>query len=85
MTGLEFMLSTAKAAGRGGGHGLSTYESWQLNRRKDEIREDWRGYLDAQGVDVIVCPVAPWPAHPHGKGTYGGLVSIEDTRARCRG
>lgn len=70
------MVDYGRKLGRGDGQGLTSYEMWQVNRRKDEVQEIWRAYLEQQGVDAIVCPVAPWPSHPHGKGTTGVYTGI---------
>ncbi|KAG9050583.1 hypothetical protein FS837_004441 [Tulasnella sp. UAMH 9824] len=62
---------TLRNAGKGA---ISAYELWQLHKKKVEMRKQYLDHWEktktrtgtGRPVDAILCPVAPYPAPPHG-------------------
>ncbi|KAG8919599.1 hypothetical protein FRC01_001209, partial [Tulasnella sp. 417] len=62
---------TLRNAGKGA---ISAYDLWQLHKKKAEIRKQYLDHWEAtkmrtgtgRPIDAILCPVAPYPAPPHG-------------------
>ncbi|KAH8836087.1 amidase signature domain-containing protein [Flagelloscypha sp. PMI_526] len=63
--------------------GLDVYQSWQLNKEKDALRQE---FLDqwmstklltntSRPIDALICPQAPYPAPPHGTYDYVGYTA----------
>ena len=54
---------------------MSAYEVWQLNKERRALRkvlmDRWEATAQQTGtgrpIDAIICPVAPYPAVPHGQ------------------
>ncbi|KAF9011699.1 amidase signature domain-containing protein [Cyathus striatus] len=54
--------------------GLSSYQLWQIQKRRKELREEYAAYWNAsvertgtgRPVDALITPVAPYVAPPHG-------------------
>ena len=51
-----------------GGKTISEYFELQRQRRKMEA--EWTRWMDAEGLDVLLVPVAPLPAFRHGDSRY---------------
>jgi len=59
--------------------GTTAYQLWQAQKLRRDIRKEYLDHWEATAsetgtgrpVDAIICPAAPYVAHPHGK---GGLV-----------
>jgi hypothetical protein len=55
--------------------GITAYQLWQLQKLRRDTREEyldhWKATASETGtgrpVDAIICPAAPYVAHPHGK------------------
>ncbi|KAJ7737081.1 amidase signature domain-containing protein [Mycena metata] len=51
-------------------------ELWDLNLRREELREHFLAHFNSQNVDVVLCPVGPGPAPPLGTATYWGYTNV---------
>ncbi|KAG9001108.1 hypothetical protein FRB90_011681 [Tulasnella sp. 427] len=66
---------TLRNAGQGA---VSAYELWKLHKRKTELRKQYLDHWEntkkrtgtGRPVDAILCPVAPYPAPPHGHNRF---------------
>jgi len=55
--------------------GITAYQLWQLQKLRRDLRKEYLDHLEATAsetgtgrpIDAIICPVAPYTAHPHGK------------------
>lgn len=48
---------------------------WELNAQKHAYRDEYNRYWNEQGIDMLICPVGPGPAQPHGTSLYCGYTS----------
>ncbi|ODO01726.1 hypothetical protein I350_06553 [Cryptococcus amylolentus CBS 6273] len=63
---------------------ISTYEEWQVNKRKLAYRKRHLDHWNATSartstgrpIDAIISPIAPYAAPPHGENTYVGYTAI---------
>ena len=55
--------------------GITAYQLWQLQKLRRDTRKEYLDHWEATAsetgtgrpVDAIICPVAPYTGHPHGK------------------
>lgn len=55
--------------------GITAYQLWQLQKLRKDTRKEYLDHWEAttsetstgRPVDAIICPAAPYVAHPHGK------------------
>jgi len=67
--------------------GITAYQLWQLQKLRKDIRKEYLDHWEAtvsetgtgRPVDAIICPAAPYVAHPHGKSwlVHSCLRSLE--------
>jgi hypothetical protein len=58
------------------GNGISVYENWELNYKREILRAQYHGLMQQRGVDVILSPVYVGVAPEHETGTYIGYTSV---------
>ncbi|KZT30418.1 general amidase [Neolentinus lepideus HHB14362 ss-1] len=64
--------------------GISSYQLWQLHKRKIELRKEYLDHWEktaqdtgtGRPVDAIIAPVAPYVAPPHGKNRPAGYTRV---------
>ncbi|ORY90707.1 amidase [Leucosporidium creatinivorum] len=54
---------------------LSIHELWELNTRREAYRKGYQAHWFSQAIDVLLCPVAPYPAPPHGEAKWWAYTS----------
>ncbi|KAJ3341077.1 hypothetical protein HDU93_005709 [Gonapodya sp. JEL0774] len=59
-----------------GSKSLSTYQFWQLAKKKDALRDTWLDEWNKHEFDAIITPQAPYPAPPHNKNIYYNYTII---------
>jgi len=60
------------------GDGITAYQLWQLQKKRRDIRSEYLDYWEStvqiggtgRPVDVIISPVAPFAAPPHGQNRF---------------
>jgi amidase len=63
--------------------GITAYQLWQVQKLRRDLRKEYLDYWEAtvsetgtgRPVDAIICPAAPYVAHPHGLGKSVPLYS----------
>jgi hypothetical protein len=74
--------------------GITAYQLWQLQKLRKDIRKEYLDHWEATAsetgtgrpVDAIICPAAPYVAHPHGKSwsVDSYLQSLEPSQGTMR-
>ncbi|KAM0751544.1 amidase [Meredithblackwellia eburnea MCA 4105] len=53
-----------------------THKLWELNVVRETYRAEYSLHWNSQHVDVVLCPVAPYPAPPHGEAKWWSYTSL---------